>query len=190
MTKNQSPDSPPERLTPSLVARLRAGDLEAGALLNTLYRQAMIRFCLSYLSSVDEAEDATQEVFCKVLKAGQVPDNPRAWLYKIARNHCLSILRGRRHRREARALPRASQLGAASTGDLTRLAKRELRSRISHLVDALPVSQQEVLRLRYTEGLSRAEIAEVLEIPDSLVKSRLFEGLKKLREHPSLLEDR
>jgi len=73
---------------------------------------------------------------------------------------------------------------------LTRLAKRELRSRTSHLVDALPVSQQEVLRLRYTEGLSRAEIAEVLEIPDSLVKSRLFEGLKKLREHPSLLEDR
>ena len=44
-----------------------------------------------------------------------------------------------------------------------------------------------MLRLRYAEGLSRAEIACVLEVPESVVKSRLFEGLKKLREHTSLL---
>ncbi|GAF68678.1 unnamed protein product, partial [marine sediment metagenome] len=111
MTKNQPTDRPPGDLTPSLVARLRAGDVEAGALLNTLYRQAMIRFCWGYLSSVEEAEDATQEVFCKVLKTDRVPDNPRAWLYKIARNYCLGILRGRLHRRDARVLPPDSQLG-------------------------------------------------------------------------------
>ena len=45
-----------------------------------------------------------------------------------------------------------------------------------------------MLRLRYAEGLSRAEIAYVLEVPESVVKSRLFEGLKKLREHTSLLD--
>ncbi|MCG8409297.1 MAG: sigma-70 family RNA polymerase sigma factor [Phycisphaerales bacterium] len=53
----------------------------------------------------------------------------------------------------------------------------------------LPPTYHEVLRLRHVEGLSRAEIASVLEIPESVVESRLFEGLKKLREHTSLLEN-
>ena len=54
----------------------------------------------------------------------------------------------------------------------------------------LEESQREVLRLRYVEDLSRLEIAEVLDIPESVVKSRIFEGLKKLREHASRLEER
>ena len=45
-----------------------------------------------------------------------------------------------------------------------------------------------MLRLRYAKGLPRAEIAYVLEVPESVVKSRLFQGLKKLREHTSLLD--
>jgi len=54
----------------------------------------------------------------------------------------------------------------------------------------MPASQREVLWLRCSENLSRAEIAEVLELPESVVKSRLFQGLKRLREHTSLMEDR
>lgn len=51
---------------------------------------------------------------------------------------------------------------------------------------ALPLLEREVLRLRYVKSLSRAEAAYVLGIPESLVKSRAQEGLKKLREHGSL----
>ena len=190
MREDQATDEPPSDGTPLLVARLRAGDAEAATLLNRLYRQAMIRFCWGYLENVEEAEDATQEVFWKVLQADQVPDGFRAWLYKVARNHCLNALRHRGRRHDRQVLPPDSQLGAGLTGNLTRLAKRELRSRISHFVGALPAGQREVLRLRYAEELSRAEIAKVLEIPEALVKSRLYEGLKKLREHTSFLEDR
>jgi RNA polymerase sigma factor (sigma-70 family) len=98
--------------------------------------------------------------------------------------------RGRRRRRDALALPTDSRIAADSTRDLSRLVKRELRSRIAHLVGALPAEQREALRLRYVEGLSRAEIAYVLDLPEGAVKSRLFEGLKKLREHAPLLEGR
>jgi len=58
------------------------------------------------------------------------------------------------------------------------------------MVQSLEESQREVLRLRYVEDLSRTEIAEVLDIPESVVKSRIFEGLEKLREQASRLEDR
>jgi RNA polymerase sigma-70 factor (ECF subfamily) len=86
-------------------------------------------------------------------------------------------------------LPAASQVFEALTGNLTRLVKDEERSRLSELVKKLPETQREALRLRYVEGLSRAEAAEVLEVPESVVKSRLFEGLKRLREQAFLLED-
>lgn len=179
----------PTDLTPSLVRGLRGGDTRAGVLLNRLYRARMIRFCWGYLGNLEEAEDAAQDVFCKVLTAARVPDEFRCWLYKVARNHCLNVLRRRARRKDNHALPPESRLDAAATGNLTSLHRRELRSRLYHLLAALRPAYREVLQLRYAEGLSRLEIAEVLGIPETVVKSRLFEGLKKLRQHSSLVED-
>lgn len=176
-------------LTPSLVARLRSGDTTAGGLLDKLYRQAMVRFCHGYLGNTEEAEDAVQEVFYKVLRTTDVPDNFRAWLYRIARNHCINVLRARARRGDQHDLPPASGLAAEATGNLTRMVKKDMRARIASLVAALPLEQREVICLRYGDELSRAEIAYVLGTPESTVKSRLFQGLKKLREHTSLLED-
>jgi len=179
----------PAETAASLVSHLRVGEPGGGVLLDELYRGPMIRFCWGYLGSADDVQDAVQEVFCKVLNARQVPDHFRPWLYKIARNHCLNVLRQRARGHAERALPSASKLQAVLTGHSTRLIKQELRSRIHHLVAALPLTSREVLRLRYVEGLTRGEIADVLDLPVSVVKSRLYEGLKKLREHTSLLDE-
>ncbi len=175
-------------LTPALVEKLRGGDPGAGPLLDELYRDVLFRCCWGYLGSTEEAEDAVQDVCFKVLSAKQVPDHFRPWLYRVARNHCLNVLRSRGRRVRGQQLPAASQLGVALTGQLTRLANQEFQSRLRELVSDLSDAQREVLRLRYVEGLSRGEIAEVLELEESVVKSRLFEGLKRLREQVSLLE--
>ena len=53
----QPPDRPHEDLTTTLIVRLRGGDAGAGELLELLYRDAMHRFCLSYLYAVEDAED-------------------------------------------------------------------------------------------------------------------------------------
>ncbi len=191
MSNTESP--PPSRdqdATPSLIARLRAKDPDAAAELNRLYREPLLRFCWGYLGRVEEAEDAVQEISCKVLSAKDIPDAFRPWLYKIARNQCLNLLRHRARHYEGQALPGASQVYEALTGQLTQLVKKEARSNLAEMVQSLEESQREVLRLRYVEELSRQEIAEVLDIPESLVKSRIFEGLKKLREHASRLEER
>lgn len=175
-------------LASSLVARLRAGEPEAGALLDRLYRDALVRFCWGYLGRMDEAEDAVQDICFKVLSAKSFPEALRPWLYRTARNHCLNLLRCRARRPDRGVLPATSQIHDVLTGHLTRLVKSEQRSSVGELVGSLPEVQQEVLRLRYVEDLNRAEIADVLEISESVVKSRLFEGLKRLRELASFLE--
>ena len=189
-THKQGLGSPAEDSTRSLVTKLRSGDGDAGLLLDQLYRQALVRFCWGYLGRIEEAEDAAQDICYKVLCAESIPDGFRPWVYKAARNHCLNLLRGRARRKDAEELPVASQIYEVLTGNLTRLVRHEQQSRLVDLVRSLPEGQREVLRLRYVEDLSRSEIAEVLEIPESVVKSRLFEGLKLLREQVSPLEGR
>jgi len=187
--KEQESAASPEDRTSTLVSRLRRSNPEAEALLDELYRDALVRFCWGYLGRVEEAEDAAQDICYKVLSAEEVPEGFRPWLYKIARNHCLNLLRNRARRKDDVELPAASQLDGLLTGHLTRLVRKEQRDRLGELVRSLPESQREVLRLRYVEDLTRAEIAVVLEISESLVKSRLFEGLKRLRELIAMPED-
>ncbi len=175
--------------TASLVVWLRAGEPQAGAVLNQLYREALIRFCWGYLGDMDEVEDTVQDICYKVLSAAHIPDDFRPWLYALARNHCFNVLRGKARRRDGAAVPVDSQIFETMTGNLTRLVRGEQASRVSTLLLSMPGELRELLRLRYVEELSRAEIAQVLDMPESLVKTRLFEGLKCLREAGRALEE-
>lgn len=171
-----------ETISTMLVERLRRGDPAAMGILQSRYRARLVQFCWGYLEDIEEAEDAVQDVFCKVLEAAVIPDQFRPWVYRVARNHCLNLLRSRARRVDRAAIPAASQVGAALTGQLTGMVRDEARAKVISAVAQLPESVREALRLRYVENLSRAEIAEILEVPESQVKSRLFEGLQKLRE--------
>jgi len=168
--------------TGALIAALRNDEGSGATAFNNAYREALVRFCWGYLGRMDEAEDAAQDICFKVVAAGSaIPDHFRPWVYKIARNHCINVRRARARRPDDAWVSGASQICGALTGNLTRLARDEEQSQLIAYVHALPEEVQEVLRLRYAEDLTRGEIAEVLEIPETLVKTRLFDGLKKLR---------
>ena len=149
--------------------------------LDNRYRAALVRFCTGYLTSQEEAEDAVQEVFAKACAAQAVPHNMRAWLYTVARNQCLNLLRSRGRRLVTTPMPSDIELAASCTGQVTGLLRREEYQHLQRLLQSLSSAERELIRLRYGEDLSRGEIAEVLELPESTVKSRLFETLKKLR---------
>jgi len=190
VTPEQDVGPDPDERTAELVDLLRGGDPHAGTLLDELYRERILRFCWGYLGRMDEAEDAVQDVCFRILNTTTVPDAFRPWLYKIARNQCRTLIRRRtRRRQEGHGLPPASQILELLTGQLTRLLHEEEQSRVEELVRRLSADQQEVLRLRYVEDLPRTEIAEVLDLPESVVKSRLFEGLKRLRADASVFDE-
>ena len=168
-------------LTRTLICRLRQGDERAATLLDAIYRTRLLRFSQGYLGNRSEAEDVVQDVFYRVLASDVVPDRFRAWVYRITRNRCLDLLRARLHRGMEEELAKDLQLPAGLTGNLTRLVRQEQQEHLVRILKSLPMHQQEVIHLRYAEGLSRPEIAEVLGLAESVVKSRIFEGLEVLR---------
>ena len=190
MSESQTAPQSLADLTPALVARLHDGDASAGKLLCDLYNPPLMRFSFRYLGSQDEAEDVVQEVFLRVLKNDTQPVNFRAWVYKIARNRCLDVIRSRGRRVDDQDMPEASRIDAELTGCLTRLVRREQQAHLKRALAELPENQREVLHLRYAENLSRTEISEVLDVPEPVVKSRLYEGMVKLRANDSLLDQK
>ena len=140
------------------------------------YRDALVRFARGYVG--DEAEDVVQDVLARHLQAGAAPQDLRAWLYAMTRNACLNQLRGTQR---LVGWPEDLDVAMTMTGALTRMERDEAAERLREAVAELPLGEREALRLRYADGLSRTQIAEVLEIPAARVKSWLFSGLQRMR---------
>jgi RNA polymerase sigma-70 factor, ECF subfamily len=160
--------------------RKRAGarkDAAISALVDQ-YAGALYRVAYSVLRNPSDAEDAVQEAFLRVLRhrdtLGEVRDH-RVWLIRIVWNIVLDRKRRAKTRPEtddvaelARVLP--------STG----LSAEELAAAAQHhahvlaCVEQLPAKEREVLLLSAFEELSSVEIAAVLSITESSVRSRLF----------------
>lgn len=134
------------------------------------------------------AEDLVQEAFLRALRAIRQYQYPRPfkpWLYAIATN----LARDHYKRADTRHTISApsdemtweTASGQAGWPENSLLAEEEAR-RVAAAVMALPAHQREALVLRYYQALSLAEIADALVVPVGTVKSRLFLGLRRLRE--------
>ena len=133
------------------------------------------RLAYSYLHDREEALDAVQTAVCKALeKQDSLKDAGamRTWFYRILVNVCTDTLRQRK--RVTLVPPEALDTGSYEDPlpEDGSLAKR---------VDALPPEVSAIIRLRFYEEQSLAEISRILDCPLSTVKTRLYTGLKKLR---------
>jgi RNA polymerase sigma-70 factor (ECF subfamily) len=141
----------------------------------------LIAYASSLLGDPMSAEDVVQEVLHRALNVEALPTSFQAWLYTVTRNACLNRLRALGRRPDRDHLPSRGDLAASLTGHVTLLSRAERYAALAAALRHLSLDQEEAIRLRYTEGLSRADIAHVLGVPESTVKSRLFEGLQTLR---------
>lgn len=164
-----------------LAARAQAGDRQAFSLLVRSHQDRVFRFILRMHGGRDEAMDLTQETFLKAFLAlpGWRPEARfGTWLFQIARNATLDVLR-RRQRIEFVSLDESSPDGnAIDPCDGARLPEDQLADRqriglLERALRALPIEQREILLLREQEGMSYAEIAATLGIEAGTVKSRL-----------------
>jgi RNA polymerase sigma-70 factor, ECF subfamily len=170
-------------------ARRRAEDDALAALLSSLvdqYASALYRVAFSVLRNPADAEDAVQEAFLRVLRhrdtLGEVRDH-RVWLIRIVWNIVLDRKRRAKTRPEtddvadlARVLPSnglsAEELAAAA----------QHHAHVLACVDRLPEKERQVLVLSAFEELSSVEIAAVLDITESSVRSRLFRARNLIAE--------
>ena len=142
------------------------------------YAPTLYRVAFSVLRNAADAEDAVQEAFLRVLRHRDTLDevrDQRVWLVRIVWNIVLDRKRRSKTRPEtddiselARVLP-ATGLSAED-----RAAAAQHHAKVLVLVDKLPAKEREVLVLSAFEELSSVEIASILDITESSVRSRLF----------------
>lgn len=162
------------------------GDAQAYAELLRRHQEKVFGLCLSLLKDSSEAEDAAQEIFIKAFKALASFRSQSAfptWLYRIAHNHCLDLLRAKtRHRTES-----WEELLEKEGERLHRLFTAEKVEEkdwdpelVERLLSKLDPEDRLILTLREVQGLSYTELAQTLEISLQAAKSRLRRARERL----------
>jgi RNA polymerase sigma-70 factor (ECF subfamily) len=163
-------------LTRKAVLRAKAGDSEGLHYLYVRYADDVLRYVTGFIRDHHEAEDITQNVFAKLMKAinkyeeREVPFD--AWIMRVARNAALDFLRAKR------AVP-TEEVRLADTGRAETALDRGRALR--QALEDLPEDQREVLVLRHIAGLSPIEIASTLDKSESSVHGLHHRGRRSLR---------
>lgn len=178
-----------------LVKACQEGDPAAFNLLVWRWEKPLYNFVYKYVGDATLAEDLVQDTFLKVLKSIRrytYQGSLSTWLYRIAINLCKDHLKRKR-------LPMVSMHDYYTTGsgervyvqdrvrDETARTDESLRAEereelVRRLLAGLPEEERIVILLKEYQELTFREIAEVLDVPDGTVKSRLYHGLRSMRE--------
>jgi RNA polymerase sigma-70 factor (ECF subfamily) len=166
-----------------LIARAARGDVEAFTKLLRAHSSLVYRVALRMLGEED-AQDASQEVWVRVwtnIKSFRGESAFSTWVYRITMNTCLSIRQkeARREHREYAADEMPYLLAEPPGGEAdpeTAALNAERRQEIQAALGHVRAEHRAALVLRHMEGLSYAEIAEVLEVPDGTAKGWVSRG--------------
>jgi RNA polymerase sigma factor (sigma-70 family) len=160
-------------------SRRAHGDGASFSALYEQHHQELFRYCRSIVRHEQDAQDVLQNTMVKAFRALQGEDREldiRPWLFRIAHNEAISLLR---RRRETHEVPDLAELGG---GMDERLIEREdLRALQADLAD-LSETQRSALVLRELNGLGHAEIALVLDSSPQSVKQSIYEARSALLE--------
>src|SRR4051812_43884999 len=180
---------------PSLVRACQRG--EPGAL-DTLIRATyadVYALCRRMLANPDEAADATQEVYLRVMRSVLGFRGESAfgtWLHRVTVNVCLTALRRRAKARETGNVasytpfgvpgdPRSERIADDKAGPAEWAERADLAARCEAALALLPEDARTVVVLRDVEGLSTKEVAKLLDISENVVKVRLSRAHARLR---------
>lgn len=162
--------------------RAQALDRAALAAIYDNYHQPVYRYVYRRVGDVESARDLTAEVFRRFLQAmqdGRGPDQHLgAWLYRTAHNIVVDFFRRQQHRRH---LPLEEELVNAADDPAGVAEKRLSVARVRAALQHLTPDQQQVIALKFLEGLSNQEVAAMLGKPVGAVKSLQHRALAALQ---------
>ncbi|HEY3401876.1 MAG TPA: RNA polymerase sigma factor [Ohtaekwangia sp.] len=189
----------------TLVTRAKQGDQNAQGKLVQLWYKRIYNFSYKFFQDHDLAMEASQKTFismCRSLPGLQDNGRFKSWLYKIAVNYCREEIRknkGNRSlsfdvvwNREAEDSPGWESTGQRYANPEKQYQQQELSDILQRALMELSDEQREVVIMKEYEGLKFREIAEVLNISENTVKSRLYyglDGLKKILEKRNITKD-
>lgn len=168
-----------------LMQLVQAGDYSPAGEIFDRYSPRIYNFAYRFLKNSEAAEDATQEVFVKMLRyANQFQGDAKlsTWLFSITANLCRDYLR------KADNKTKESEevlLNLPSTGDLAadeKMEKREDAERVRKALALLTPEQREAILLSRYQGLSYAEIAKISGCSEGAVKTRVFRAMETLKK--------
>jgi RNA polymerase sigma-70 factor (ECF subfamily) len=190
----KSPEPTSQGQEKAWVLRAQQGDAAAFRSLVDAYDRRLLYFVLRFLPDADRALDVMQDVWLTLFRRLpnlRAPEAFRVWLYQIAHDKVVDLVR--RHRREERAYAAHAALRAAhSTHDGASVngqeAAVEHAELVHHALEALSPEHRAVLLFRFLEGLSLEEVAAALRCNLGTVKSRLHYAKAALRREVEKLE--
>mgnify|MGYP003291501007 CR=1 FL=1 len=160
-----------------LIEQIKAGNQQAAEELITRYYASILRYCRWHCSSMEKAEDLTQETFYKLFKNISGYKGKRkfkAYLYTIANRLCID------ESRKISLYPlEDEELIVAECNEILRL---EDRAEIDYLLSILSPEQREAVILRFGERLEFHEIAKIMGCNMRTAQSRVRNGLKIIRK--------
>ena len=173
-----------------IIERTLAGETEAFGLLVSRWENPIYGLSLRMLGRDEDARDVCQETFLAAfrnLRKFRGEAKFSSWIYRIALNACNSRLR-RPDTARTRSLDEDQEEGRheeladrISEAASERLQRDQISAIVRRALNALPNEMRQVIVMKEYEELTFAEIAEILEIPVSTVKSRVYTGLQQLR---------
>jgi RNA polymerase sigma-70 factor (ECF subfamily) len=181
-----------------IVERALTGDAEAFGELVRRWERRIFALTYGMLGREEDARDATQETFLAAfrnLRGFRGEAKVSSWLHRIAVNQCISRQRRAKVRSES-ALDEEHENDAASFATpLSESPMRVVEGRqetlaVRRAINSLPVELRQVLVMKEFEELTFREIADVLDLPLSTVKSRLYTALKQLQMRLQKFESR
>ncbi|MCB9665521.1 MAG: RNA polymerase sigma factor [Alphaproteobacteria bacterium] len=162
------------------IALAADGDPTARSWVASRWAAPLHRFCLRMLRDEQDAQEVSQEVLVKLLRALDRYDPQRSfstWAYGIARNACIDHLR----RRRLRTHEPSREVADTSPTPLQEASRAERAERLHEALAEIPPMYREILVLYHFEHLKYTEIAEVLDLPLGTVMNRIFRARGKLR---------
>ena len=170
-----------------LIRKCKAGDARFYEPLVRAYEPSGLRLAVAMMGNSDDAQDALQEAFIKTYDSLHRFDLRRPfgpWFFQILRNQCRDMLRGRKAKFRMEALDEDLEQRPADVerGPERARQRNAAREVLWRGLERIGTEHREILVLKELEGFRYAEIAQILEIPEGTVASRLYHARHALRE--------
>jgi RNA polymerase sigma-70 factor, ECF subfamily len=181
-----------------IVQRALTGDAEAFGEIVRRWERRIFALAYGMLGREEDARDATQETFLAAfrnLRGFRGEAKVSSWLHRIAVNQCITRQRQARVRSEA-ALEDEQDKDAISFATPVRYSPlrvvegRQETVAVRRAINSLPLELRQVVIMKEFEELTFREIADVLDLPLSTVKSRLYTAMKQLQMRLQKFESR